>query len=223
AAEPALVRKAALGRVAALELARRREVVGRRHDPVLRMLALRDLDLAAAADAAAATDRIEVDAEPSRRVEHGRPGLEAPSPAGGGEDPEGVAHVAAALRRPSRPPRRPRVASPADSPHRAIQSAQCASCPMSTSAAFTALSISVCKGLVIADVSPEAIAIGRKAAFSAGRFGNPKLTFEAPHVELTPSSSRRRRRILKTCCPAFPSRPIGMTSGSTTTSSFGMP
>ncbi len=53
-------------------------------------------------------------------------------------------------------------------------------------------------GLVIAEVRPDAIAIGRKAAFSAGRFGSPKLTLDAPHVVFTPSSSRSRRTIRKT-------------------------
>ncbi len=81
---------------------------------------------------------------------------------------------------------------------RAIQFAQWASLPISTSAAFTAWSISGWSGLVIADVRPDAIAIGRKAAFRAGRFGSPKLTLDAPHVEFTPSSSRSRRTIRKT-------------------------
>ena len=76
---------------------------------------------------------------------------------------------------------------------------------------------------MIAEVSPEAIAIGRKAAFSPGRFGRPKLTFDAPHVVFTPSSSRRRRTSRNTWRPAVPIAPIGITSGSTTTSSRRMP
>ena len=47
------------------------------------------------------------------------------------------------------------------------------------------------------------------------RFGSPKLTFEAPQVVLTLSSSRSRRTSWKTCWPAWRSAPIGMTSGST--------
>ena len=78
-------------------------------------------------------------------------------------------------------------------------------------------------GLVIAEVIPAAIAIGRKAALMPSRFGSPKLTFEAPQVVLTLSSSRRRRTSAKTCWPAWASAPIGMTSGSTTMSERGMP
>ena len=92
-----------------------------------------------------------------------------------------------------------------------------------TSAAQIAWRTSACSGLVIAEVSPDAIAIGRKAAFSAGRFGSPKLTFEAPQVELTLSSSCSRRTSRNTCRPAVPIAPIGITSGSTTMSSRGMP
>ena len=55
------------------------------------------------------------------------------------------------------------------------------------------------------------------------RLGRPKLMFEAPQVVLTPSSSRSRRTIRKTCWPAVGIAPIGMTSGSTMTSSRGMP
>ena len=106
---------------------------------MLRVLALGDLDLAAAADPAAPADGVEIDSEPPGCVEHGRPRRETAASAGRGEDDERVAHGAAALRLPSRPPRRPRVASPlAESPLRAIQFAQWASLPISTSAAFTA-------------------------------------------------------------------------------------
>ena len=51
----------------------------------------------------------------------------------------------------------------------------------------------------------------------------PKLTFDAPQVVLTCSSSRSRRTRCMTCLPAALTAPIGMTSGSTTTSSRGMP
>ena len=67
------------------------------------------------------------------------------------------------------------------------------------------------------------IAIGRNAELICSRFGSPKLTFEAPHVVLTPSSSLSRRSRWKTCWPAWLSAPIGMTSGSTTMSERGMP
>ena len=60
---------------------------------MLRELALAHLDLAAAADAAPAADGVDVDAEPAGRVEDGGAGLEAPAPAGWGEDDEVVRHV----------------------------------------------------------------------------------------------------------------------------------
>ena len=75
----------------------------------------------------------------------------------------------------------------------------------------------------MAVVRPLAIAIGRNAALMPSRFGRPKLTLEAPQVELTLSSSRRRRTSAKTWRPAVDIAPIGMTSGSTMTSSRGMP
>ena len=86
-------------------------------------------------------------------------------------------------------------------------------------AAFT----SAASGFVIADVRPDAIAIGRNAALIRSRSGMPKLTFEAPQVVLTPSSSRSRLTRRNTCWPAVAIAPIGMTSGSTMTSSRGMP
>ena len=46
---------------------------------------------------------------------------------------------------------------------------------------------------------------------------------DAPQVVFTPSSSRKRRTSAKTCKPAVPIAPIGMTSGSTTMSCAGMP
>ena len=113
AAEAASLRETTIGRVPRLHLGGRREVEAVETIAVLRVLALGDLDLAAAADAAAAADRVEVDAEPPRRLEHGRAVLEPSSPAGRGEDDECVGRRHdAALRRPSRPPRRPRVTSP---------------------------------------------------------------------------------------------------------------
>ena len=76
---------------------------------------------------------------------------------------------------------------------------------------------------MIAVVRPLAIAIGRNAALIPSRFGRPKLTFDAPQVELTLSSSRRRRTSANTWRPAVAIAPMGMTSGSTMTSSRGMP
>jgi hypothetical protein len=113
APEPAPVGEPAFGGVPRLDLVGRREVGRRRRDAVLGMLALRDLDLTATADATGAADRVEVHAEPPRRVEERRPVLEPAAPPGRREDDERVAcrHEAAALRRPSRPPRRPRIAS----------------------------------------------------------------------------------------------------------------
>ena len=64
---------------------------------------------------------------------------------------------------------------------------------------------------MIADVSPLAIAIARNAPLMPSRFGRPKLTFEAPHVVFTPSSSRSRPRSRKTWRPAVRIAPIGMT------------
>ena len=94
---------------------------------------------------------------------------------------------------------------------------------MSTSAAMIAALTSAASGFVIADVRPDAIAIGRNAALIRSRSGIPKLTFEAPHVEFTPSSSRSRRTRRNTCWPAVAIAPIGITSGSTITSSRGIP
>ena len=78
-------------------------------------------------------------------------------------------------------------------------------------------------GFVIADVRPEAIAIARNAPLIPSRFGRPKLTLLAPQVELTWSSSRSRPRIRNTWRPAVGIAPIGISSGSTMTSSRGMP
>ena len=88
---------------------------------------------------------------------------------------------------------------------------------------MTAALTSGISGLVIAEVMPLAIAIGRNAALMPSRLGRPKLTFDAPQVVLTPSSSRRRRTSVKTWRPASARAPMGMTSGSTTMSEAGMP
>ena len=58
-----------------------------------------------------------------------------------------------------------------------------------TSAARQVWTISPCRGLVIAEVMPAVIAIDRNVPLIPFRFGSPKLMFEAPHVELTLSSS----------------------------------
>ncbi len=79
------------------------------------------------------------------------------------------------------------------------------------------------RALGLADVMPAPIAMDTKAALSPLRLGSPKLMFEAPHAVLTPSSSRSRRTMRKTAAPARLIAPIGMTSGSTTTSLAGMP
>ena len=141
-----------------------------------------------------ATDRVQADAEGASRVEQVGPVRAAPL-ALGGEDDEAMgpgAHDAGepprrrrARRRqpavlPSRPPRRPPPAPAGCSRNRAIHSWQSGSLPFITSAAITAALTSMCNGLVIADVIPDAIAIGRNAPFSAVRLGSPKLTFEAP-------------------------------------------
>ena len=94
---------------------------------------------------------------------------------------------------------------------------------MRTSAAMTARLRSGCIGLVIAEVIPDAMAMGRNAALIPSRFGRPKLTFDAPQVELTLSSSRKRPTSANTWRPAVAIAPIGMTSGSTTMSDAGMP
>ncbi len=92
-----------------------------------------------------------------------------------------------------------------------------------TSAPMTALITSMCMGLVIAEVSPAAIAMVKNALLMPSRFGKPKLTFDAPQEVLTLSSSRSRRTRRMTCTPAWLIAPIGMTKGSTTTSLAGIP
>ena len=87
----------AVGGVGLLDVADGCQVRGGRDDRVLRVLALAHLDLAAAADAATAADRVDVDPEPPGRFEHGRAVLELAAPAGGGEDDEVVGSRAHAL------------------------------------------------------------------------------------------------------------------------------
>ena len=76
---------------------------------------------------------------------------------------------------------------------------------------------------MIAEVMPAPMAMVRKAALRRCRLGRPKLMFEAPQVVLHPNSSRMRRMIANAWRPAPPMAPIGMTSGSITTSWWGMP
>src|SRR3546814_10683097 len=59
-------------------------------DTVLGEFAEADLDLAAAAQAAPAADRIDVDAQAARRLQDRRADREAAAPPRGGEDDEGV-------------------------------------------------------------------------------------------------------------------------------------
>ena len=49
--------------------------------------------------------------------------------------------------------------------------------------------------MVIADVNPAPIAMVRKAELMISRLGRPKLTLEAPQVELTRNSSLNRPRM----------------------------
>ena len=78
-------------------------------------------------------------------------------------------------------------------------------------------------GFMIADVIPAPMAIDRKVPVIMWRAGRPKLTLLAPQVVLTPNSLRRRRTSRNTWRPAVPMAPIGITSGSTTTSAAAMP
>jgi len=94
---------------------------------------------------------------------------------------------------------------------------------MNTSAASTVVRMVSSSGLVIAQVSPASMAMARKAVFSAGRPGSPKETFEASQTVFTPSSSRRRRTKRNSDNPAVGTAPIGMASGSMSTSWRGTP
>ena len=95
ASEPAAVgQRAALGDIARLHRVPGGDVVGARLDAVLGERAFADLDLAAAADAAAAADGIEIDAELARGLEDACALGEAAALAGGREDDELVGHDA---------------------------------------------------------------------------------------------------------------------------------
>ena len=163
---------------------------------MLRVLALGDLDLAASADPAAPADRVEVDTQRRAASSTVVPRSKRP------RLPDGVKTTSASLevmRSPSssvpRDRRGARLQRPPVASLRigAIHSAQCASLPMSTSAAFTAWSISGWSGLVIAEVRPEAMAIGRKAAFSAGAVREPEADVRGAarrvDAELLPQTS----------------------------------
>ena len=80
AAEPARRREPTIVPVRALDVADRGQMRGRGDDRVLRVLALAHLDLATTADPAAAADRVDVDPEASRGLQHGRAVLEAAAP-----------------------------------------------------------------------------------------------------------------------------------------------
>ena len=188
-----------LGAIGRLQLGERRQVARLGRDPVLRELAETLRHLAAAADAAPAADRVDVDAE--RRARHrGRSSRSANRP----RRPDGVKMTSASSATVGRLPLADRDGAAvdpaaADLALRAgtrwalIQRAQSGSWPIRTSAAMTQALTSGISGLVIAEVIPAAMAIGRKAALMPSRFGSPKLTFEAPQVVLTLSSSRSRR------------------------------
>src|SRR5439155_5701900 len=211
----------------------RDEMPGPAGDAELRVAPLAHDHLAPAADPTAAEDRVQVHGQGARGVEHARAGGErAPlargherdaNLAGGGA--HGSADSGAARRRPSRPPRRlpSPAAAGAASRKRPIQATQSRSCPSSTSAAATARRTSSLSTFVMAEVMPAVAAMERNVAEGSCRCGRPNATFDAPHVVFTPSSSRRGRTGRKTCWPAVPIAPTGMTRGSTTTSSRPMP
>ena len=94
AAEATPLGEAAVGSVRQFGRGRRGQCRRRARDPVLRVLALRDGHLAASTDPAATADRVEVDSEPARRVEHRRAAREPTASAGRREDDERVAHCA---------------------------------------------------------------------------------------------------------------------------------
>ena len=78
--------------VAGLDRSRWRHMIGARMNGVLGEIALGDFDLAAAADAAPAADRIEIDAERARGFEQAYAFGEFAALAGGGEDDAMGAH-----------------------------------------------------------------------------------------------------------------------------------
>src|SRR5271165_3241588 len=79
-------KRSALISVAALDLAPGRHMIGARMNRVLGEIAFGDIDLAAAANAAPAADRIEIDAEFARGGEQGHAVAELAALAGRGED-----------------------------------------------------------------------------------------------------------------------------------------
>ena len=104
----------------------------------------------------------------------------------------------------------------------AIQRAPHGSWPSSRSAARTS-STQTFAVLMIALVSPAAIAIGRNAAFSACRSGSPNDTFDAPSDMFTPRFSRISRIASSVIVTASVAAPTVIASGSIRTSSGGMP
>ncbi len=108
--EPAILGEAIAFAVALLRLGERDQVVGRARDPVLRERPRHRHHLAAAADPAPATDRVEVDAQRTGGVEHARTVGHLAAPPRGGED-DGVHDSACVPSRAERPPRRRPVAS----------------------------------------------------------------------------------------------------------------
>ena len=88
--QPASLGEPLLAVVLGLALGRRGQVVGAGSDAVLGERAERRHDLAATAEAAPATDRVDVDAERARGVEDRRPLGEPAAPAGRREDDEGI-------------------------------------------------------------------------------------------------------------------------------------
>ena len=108
--EPAILGEAVAFAVALLRLGERDQVVGRARDPVLRERPRHRHHLAATADPASATDRVEVDAQGAGGVEHARTVGHLAAPPRGGED-DGVHDSACVPSRAERPPRRRPVAS----------------------------------------------------------------------------------------------------------------
>ena len=70
----------------------------------------------------------------------------------------------------------------------------------------------------MAHVKPAPIAIDKKAAPRAGRFGNPKEILEAPQIMFTSSSSRILRTSFRKVTIAEEIAPTGIANGSMITS-----
>ncbi len=98
--------------VRGLDVARRREVIGRRGEPQLGELAQAGLDLAASAQAAPAAHRVDVHPQRAARVQDGRTRLEAAAPAGWREHDHRLRRAAHGRDRLSLSPRRRRPAAP---------------------------------------------------------------------------------------------------------------